>query len=157
MAKYLWCPRLRNYEQEHKRFLLHRQTTVDHPLKANVISSLSPKSSNLLSSNPTSRSGTPRSATPADPLTIDRMGRNVDDADMIDPLSVLAIDDDPLALSESQPVNLDMSVTKGSGGIENFEPWSVKRAAILSKYTTSEKLTIASSFFGEESGMSIYT
>lgn len=36
---------------------------------------------------------------------------------------------------------------------DTFEPWSMKKAAILNKYTTSEKLSIATSFLsgGEKS------
>ena len=32
---------------------------------------------------------------------------------------------------------------------DTFEPWSAKRASILSKYTTSEKLSITTSFLSQ--------
>lgn len=36
---------------------------------------------------------------------------------------------------------------------DTFEPWSTKKVAILNKYTTSEKLSIATSFLsGGEKG-----
>lgn len=39
---------------------------------------------------------------------------------------------------------------------DNFEPWSARKSAILSKFTTSEKLSMVTSFLaGGEKGMFI--
>ena len=45
-----------------------------------------------------------------------------------------------------------MARSQGNSG-ETFEPWSIKKTGILSKYTTSEKLSIMTSFLsGGEKG-----
>ena len=55
----------------------------------------------------------------------------------LDPLSKMVAD---VSLKERQEV-IRLNEQKAS-----FEPWSFKKSAILSKYTTSEKLSIQSSF-----------
>lgn len=51
-----------------------------------------------------------------------------------------------------------VSAFERSASNETFEPWSAKKAAILTKYTTSEKLSITTSFLSpsdKEKGMDI--
>jgi hypothetical protein len=55
----------------------------------------------------------------------------------VDPLSKMVAD---VSLKERQEM-LKLNEIKSS-----FEPWSLKKSAILAKYTTVEKLTITSSF-----------
>ena len=61
-------------------------------------------------------------------------------------------------------VGLVFLQTKGAvnaeGLDESFEPWSSKKAGILAKFTTSEKLSITTSFLSasdKEKGMTVFT
>lgn len=77
---------------------------------------------------------------------------------VIDPLSAIMEGVDPLsqlvaevALSDARGSDSVAADKKGKdmprGELDvNFEPWSSKRANILTKYTTSEKLSITTSF-----------
>ena len=153
MSKYEWVTRSRNYDQEKKRHSLTPQPAPEHPLKyANITIVKTLAKSSPSSGAGTPRVSTPRAATPIDPLG----GGDAADpltSDLLDPLSQLSVGN-PLqsAVSPSTDDAGDASSSTRSGhlGVDSFEPWSAKRAAILSKFTTFEKLTIASSFFADD-------
>lgn len=148
MSKYQWASRPRDYDQERKLHSLPSKQTTDHPLKF-----AAPIVKLLAMSTQGSAAGTPRAITPVNPL-----GAGDDDetslkTDLLDPLSQLSVED-PLNPKSSGDIASEAAspadTLSGALGVDNFEPWSAKRAAILSKFTTFEKLTIASSFFADE-------
>ena len=47
--------------------------------------------------------------------------------------------------------NFQPDVSSNEQTDDTFEEWSIKRAPILSKYTTSEKLSITTSFLSQNS------
>ena len=148
MTHYQWATRPRNYEEERKLFSLPATTAADHPLKHSHI----PIVKNLLKSNPSSVTGTPRAVTPINPLN-DGDAASPADIDLLDPLSQLSVADPLNQAGAGDCLAQDdgtASSKPGLLGVDSFEPWSAKRAAILSKFTTLEKLTIASSFFADD-------
>ena len=161
MSKYEWATRSRNYEQERKLYSLAPKPAPEHPLKYSNI----PIVKTLIKSSPPSGAGTPRAATPRASTPIDPLGGGDVEpdplsSDLLDPLSQLSVGDPlhPTAAAAngfgSAPVDdageLSSLARSGQLGVDSFEPWSAKRAAILSKFTTFEKLTIASSFFADD-------
>jgi len=114
-----WHARLRNYDREKRQNKLQFESVSDHPLRevTVVLSETALKKSDI------SKSSVQRPAF-VDPLSEAFEGK--------DPLSVFA------AEANSQPSSKP-SKTPSSDG---FEPWSTKRTGILSKYTTTEKLSI---------------
>lgn len=71
--------------------------------------------------------------------------------DGIDPLSQFAIEsqrEDATGAGSGQPDSMDGKRTKKDAGCGPtlMESWSSKRAAILNKYTTTERLSIVTSF-----------
>ncbi|GAB6020434.1 hypothetical protein CHUAL_003128 [Chamberlinius hualienensis] len=155
-----WTIRKRNYDREKRERDLLREEVSDHPLKPfvtmvssegrGVFKRISSTSSSAASSAP----GTPRRPTASvtsaavsvvfDPLT--------SVLDGTDPLSQFAAMQDPLSkmAAEFTPQERDQfgkNVKQGISDVdETFEPWNVKKLGILSKYTTSEKLSMATSF-----------
>ncbi|XP_050032588.1 VPS35 endosomal protein-sorting factor-like [Dermacentor andersoni] len=122
-----WESRVINYEAERKERRGILEEVSDHPLRSNVITEqrrLTPVE--RLRPSTTSWGG-------PDPLSI---------SDGADPLS---------AMASEQP---DLDVPSSSAAEEGrrqvvsprFEPWENKKAAILAKYSTAEKLSIATSF-----------
>ncbi|XP_074647304.1 VPS35 endosomal protein-sorting factor-like [Tubulanus polymorphus] len=136
MANYVWIPRKRNYSAESKKCNLPREDTATHPLKAIVVSEFGKKS--------TPRKGSSSSITTttiSDPLS---------SLDGLDPLSQFAAD--PLTrLAQQASSSKELVKSKTVEGLdETFEPWSSKRISILNRYTTSEKLSITTSFLGTD-------
>jgi len=118
-----WHGRARNYEREKRENRLQFEPTVDHPLREITVT-VSEKTSAKKSTDATKSS----SHRPAfvDPLSQAFEGK--------DPLSVFAAEADISSFSNA-------SRTSASSG-DTFEPWAAKRTGILSKYTTTEKLSI---------------
>ena len=115
-----WHARARNYDREKRHNKLQFEPTAEHPLRkvTVVMSEISSKKSD------TSKSSVHRPAF-VDPLSEAFEGK--------DPLSVFAAEANNTPLSKS-------SATQNSH--DGFEPWTAKRTGILSKYTTTEKLSI---------------
>ncbi|GFY46343.1 UPF0505 protein C16orf62, partial [Trichonephila inaurata madagascariensis] len=116
-----------------------KEEVFDHPLKASTITVQEGKIKQRYGGSNTSSASSSLSSTPkktiSDPLTTFHPLSSA--LDGIDPLSQFAAGLDPLKeISASRKCRLD----------DTFEPWSTKKVAILSKYTTSEKLSIATSF-----------
>src|SRR5271156_1849039 len=76
-----------------------------------------------------------------------------DPLDVMDPLSIQNLD--PLtrmAVAETQGNGYIVNTSEGSqmyrSTKDTFEPWSVKKHSILSKFTTQEKLSLTTSVYG---------
>ncbi|KAB0804643.1 hypothetical protein PPYR_01613 [Photinus pyralis] len=126
-----------------------RVSVHDHPLKA-MVSNVEHVPRKILGSQPSTGSSTP-STTPAaylQPLS--------DALEGLDPLTQFAIQEvDPLTqMAQMQPdykeeVVVTSKKSKPRQMTIDMEPWSSRKNMILSKFTTSERLTIVSSFLSE--------
>lgn len=134
------------------------EETVDHPLKPVIITLIDGRNStrrNALRSNTSTNSSTGVSTpihtpVPMNPLLSDPLLSHPS-LDGSDPLTQFAREElDPLskmAADEWDYSNVAHVSKKAKDTAEELvEPWSVRRSAILSKYTTSEKLSIVTSF-----------
>ncbi|XP_053393595.1 VPS35 endosomal protein-sorting factor-like isoform X2 [Mercenaria mercenaria] len=141
MADYEWYPRKRNYERERDAERLPSVPASSHPLKAITVSEIKHADKKGSASKKTPSKG---SSIVSDPLS--EMGPLGATLDGLDPLSAMAAEAN--RTSKSRGLSFGESGTKGRADSldDSFEPWSAKRADILSKYTTSEKLSITTSF-----------
>jgi hypothetical protein len=119
--------------------------TNDHPLKTAFVTERVPR--RILGSQPSTGRTTPVS-TPSvilEPLSMALEG--------VDPLTAFAIEEmDPLsklAAEESRESRDSRPDKKLSEQKSEVEPWAGKKAGILSKYTTSEKISIVTSFLSD--------
>ncbi|KAK3713118.1 hypothetical protein RRG08_036730 [Elysia crispata] len=151
MASYEWHPCSRNYVMEREGAEMVAAPAATHPLKAITVTEMKKADRKGAGTPPTSKPA-PKPSAFVDPLS------------MADPLSVSLDFDgsDPLSMmmkEGSAPITGGKSSRSGSvkksdsdthnaddGLGDSFEPWSFKKAAILAKYTTSEKLSITTSF-----------
>ncbi|KAG5897769.1 hypothetical protein JTB14_019988 [Gonioctena quinquepunctata] len=124
-----------------------RLQVTDHPLRNVIVTERIPRK--ILGSTPSTGRTTPVS-TPAsilEPLTLALK--------QLDPLSEFALQEmDPLSKMAAEMDVTDNNKTpttrtSGDNVFSNMEPWSARRSGILSKYTTSEKLTMVTSFLSE--------
>ncbi|KYN41370.1 UPF0505 protein C16orf62 like protein [Trachymyrmex septentrionalis] len=132
------------------------EEATEHPLKPVVITLIDGRSaarrSALRSTSTSSSTGTPtptHAPIPANPLSDPLLSHP--SLDGSDPLTQFAREElDPLskmAADEWDYSNITPADKKSKDTAEELvEPWSVRRSAILSKYTTSEKLSIVTSF-----------
>ncbi|XP_015778562.1 PREDICTED: UPF0505 protein C16orf62 homolog [Acropora digitifera] len=140
MAACEWVARTRNYGKEQRQ--LSFEAVSDHPLKPTAVitrESSTPKKSSL----PLSGSTSPA----ADPLST--IQTKADAFEGLDPLSMFAAQEVSSKLPANTPVKKkerSAEFDKLNQQDEFFEPWSSKRSGILAKYTTSEKLSITTSF-----------
>ncbi|XP_062589752.1 VPS35 endosomal protein-sorting factor-like [Saccostrea cucullata] len=133
MATYEWQPLERNYDLEFQRKSLVPEAALSHPLKSITVTDVK-----------TDKRGT----------QVKKKSEDVKSSGFVDPLSMgpLATSfegSDPLSQIASQGISQAPrgTRTKSENGLdETFEPWSTKKAGILTKYTTSEKLSITTSF-----------
>jgi len=114
-----WHARPRNYDREKRRSKLQFEVVSDHPLRefTVVVSEMSVKKSTA------SKSSSDRPA-------------------FIDPLSEAFEGRDPLSVFAAEASVPSFSKTSTADPSDSFEPWSAKRSGILSKYTTTEKLSL---------------
>ncbi|XP_020613204.1 UPF0505 protein C16orf62 homolog [Orbicella faveolata] len=148
MASYEWVARSRNYGKETNQ--LAGETVHDHPLKMGSVINID--NTWKKSSTPSDNSSNGLSVT--DPLSM--IQAKPDTFDGLDPLSIFAAQEanTKQAVPVSAPVSKKQrasSLSKEQSGKSEkeddfFEPWSNKRTGILAKYTTSEKLSITTSF-----------
>ncbi|XP_065190603.1 VPS35 endosomal protein-sorting factor-like, partial [Sycon ciliatum] len=142
----IWRGRPRNYHRERRDAALDRTVCVDHPLAAPTVidAKVTSKSSQPSSSVTKSEKSAPTKAVAFDPLS---GGMLADD----DPLGAMAGGSDPLSMSAASPIETKSTaqVMEEEYDIGTFEPWEAKKAGILSKYTTSEKLSITTSFLSQ--------
>lgn len=148
-AFFQWEVKERNYERERQEKDLSREETNSHPLKGITVTVTESRLRKQGKGSRSSSISSQASASSQDPLTSALDGS--------DPLSQFAAQAaDPLsrmAAESSSRQSSDITLTSTSRGkptaLEEdatFEPWSAKKAAILSHYTTSEKLSITTSF-----------
>lgn len=133
MAALEWKPRQRNYLQERKSEAAASEEAQAHPLQFLSITVVD-RNDKKENKNKITTDGY------LDPLSAFEAG---------DPLSQFAAEIDPLSRTTSNQTTAkgEKRPSKGVGSTEkeiddSFEPWSAKRAGILSKFTTSEKLTM---------------
>ncbi|KAK2169423.1 hypothetical protein LSH36_10g11082 [Paralvinella palmiformis] len=148
MSTFHWEIKERNYGKEYRDKTLNREETSSHPLKGITVTVTESKLRKQGKVSRSSSISSQASASSQDPLSSALDGS--------DPLSQFAAQaSDPLSriAAESQSrQSTDGTVTSTKGKNANadidatFEPWSAKKAAILSHYTTSEKLSITTSF-----------
>ncbi|KAJ8038159.1 UPF0505 protein C16orf62-like [Holothuria leucospilota] len=143
MATYSWKSRTRNYEGEKEKLKLESEETTNHPLKPLVVSEV--KKIGRDGSKKEKEKSKP--ATPLDPLSSALDGS--------DPLSMFAA-----AAAAAKPSSGGLDPLSGNMGTddidsgsvdkgeveESLEPWASRKANILAIYTTSEKLSITTSF-----------
>jgi len=115
---------------------LQREEVLDNPLKPNVVVvSESRRGGGSMVTSTSVSTPTPV----LDPLTVALDGS--------DPLSQFAASQDPLSiLAKNSWDKEDKKVSKKVERYSDIETWAVRKAAILSKFTTSEKLSMVSSF-----------
>lgn len=159
MASHDWTPRARNYELERKKHECALETVDSHPLynvvttmelpstNKNIVKSAAKNDeakNNKMVDDPLSTAADPLSGSLAsDPLT----------AALIDPLATT-----PTPSSGIFDVGTKVSASPYSNDMDStFEPWSIKRTMILANYTTSEKLSITTSFLSDEDKVKLET
>jgi len=113
-----WHPRPRNYNREKRQNKLQFESVSDHPLRevTVVVSETLLKKSDQKSS-------------------IQRPA-------FVDPLSEAFEGKDPLSVFAAEAHDKSFSQPTKTSSSDSFEPWLAKRTGILSKYTTTEKLSI---------------
>ncbi|XP_063444782.1 VPS35 endosomal protein-sorting factor-like [Mytilus trossulus] len=142
MATYEWFPRPRNYDIERNRERLVGEEPSSHPLKSITVVDV----------KKTDKKGTTPSKIEKKPVSSSVMKDPL--SSMLDPLSASLEGSDPLSQMSISSSSLPTTGRKSSfkesaetdGLDETFEPWSVKKSSILTKYSTSEKLSITTSF-----------
>nr|XP_058960991.1 VPS35 endosomal protein-sorting factor-like [Pocillopora verrucosa] len=143
MAACEWVARTRKYERE--KNVLPSETAIDHPLKLGSV--INVDNSRKKSSTPSDSlsKGTPA----ADPSSL--IQAKPDAFDGLDPLSMFAAQE--ASTKKTSSVSAPASKKEQSSSVSNkeksqsdFKPWLKKRAGILAKYTTSQKLSISTSF-----------
>ncbi|KAG8173555.1 hypothetical protein JTE90_003498, partial [Oedothorax gibbosus] len=141
----------KNYDFEKNSWASKREEVFEHPLKSSTITVQESKikrrygGNSNSSSASSSISGTPKKGM-SDPLsTFHPLSSALDG---IDPLSQFAAGLDPLSqMAEEHERSKEITASRKCSKLDDtFEPWATKKAAILNKYTTSEKLSIATSF-----------
>lgn len=150
---YQWQSLPKNYELQRKENQMTFEEVVSHPLKPLTVTvqegRIKRRVGSTTSSASSSIQGTPRKSLlgstwnggndPLHPLSFALEG--------MDPLSQFAASD-PLSQMAAEVNMLERQkedrIRRNTE--DNFEPWSAKRSAILTKYTTSEKLSIVTCF-----------
>ena len=125
----VWQARPREYEREKRGRAITPEEASSHPLKEIVI---------VMSESKTTKSAPSDSKAPSftDPLSRSFEG--------VDPLSQFAATatSSPRSAAFVVPSKSDKKSKKPGELGDDFEPWSAKRSSILSRYTTTEKLSI---------------
>ncbi|XP_060551407.1 VPS35 endosomal protein-sorting factor-like, partial [Ruditapes philippinarum] len=150
MANYEWQPRKRNYERETETERLPTTVASSHPLKAITVSEIKHADKKGSAARKTPNKGsTPSkgSSIMSDPLSsLSDMGPLSTALDGLDPLSAMAAEASRTTKSRGLSFGESGTKVRADSLDDSFEPWSAKRVDILSKYTTSEKLSITTSF-----------
>lgn len=146
---FTWESKVINYESERKERRCALEEVTDHPLKISIVTLQDGRpqrrSGTSSSSGSSSASGTPRRSS----ATTSTSWGGLDPLSSLHPLGNALEGLDPLSMMSAEDGNekLEHFVTKGGGTLdESFESWAVKKSGILAKYSTSEKLSITTSF-----------
>ena len=156
-----WKPNFRDYKDELSQRILTPLPCTSHPLDG-IKRTISISSSVSIDREDKGDPLTSRGVKYSDPLTSSSVSV------VFDPLGASQSIDNPLTSSttssfSSDPLISALTESSRSGRREQqgevfqelptereFEPWSAKRTHILGKYTTSERLSITTSFLSEE-------
>ncbi|XP_054717134.1 VPS35 endosomal protein-sorting factor-like [Uloborus diversus] len=144
-----WNAVLKNYDVEKNYWISRKEEVFEHPLKPSSITVQEGKIKKRFGGSNTSSASSSLAGTPkknvSDPLsTFHPLSSALDGSD---PLSQFASGLDPLSqMAEEHERAKEISASRKCHLDDTFEPWSAKKVAILSKYTTSEKLSITTSF-----------
>ncbi|XP_065065630.1 VPS35 endosomal protein-sorting factor-like isoform X3 [Rhopilema esculentum] len=140
-SEYSWVPSQREYDMEKQERQCKSVPTEEHPLRGTVVTNLSSK-------------GTKEK----------KKEKPKEQAEMLDPLSMMATQTfegiDPLSMmlqeqtleeKKKEPIKsrfsqAEITETEEEYIDDSFEAWTSKKINILSKYTTSERLSITTSF-----------
>ncbi len=139
---------------------LAKQEVFDHPLKRDEIIVIESKGTRnkLGSSNVSSASSNLSLHTAVDPLDGLTDPLNSSFSKFIDPLSQMISETDTLTITTKRDSNLLQKSSFNEEHDSNKEiliPWGKRKSDILNKFTTTEKLSIFSSFFNnQDSGKS---
>ncbi|XP_065659614.1 VPS35 endosomal protein-sorting factor-like isoform X3 [Hydra vulgaris] len=135
---YQWSFRKRDYKEEQKSFAVSLKATSDHPLQRTIVNNVT--LGNMREKNMKSSATGKSKNVETDPLS-----------DLLfDPLSALLQKDASLLNNQKFKDEDKKKFGNEDGYIDgSFEPWQAKRTSILSKYTTSEKISITSSFLSD--------
>ncbi|XP_052263042.1 VPS35 endosomal protein-sorting factor-like isoform X1 [Dreissena polymorpha] len=147
---FLRFPRKRNYELERDTERLPTADTDNHPLKAITVSEVKNVDKKGVSSKKPAKAsqGSKSSSLVADPLSMmDPLSAMGPLGEGLDPLSAMAAEASaPAAAVRTYSFAEEGSKPRTVSMDDSFEPWSAKKADILARYTTSEKLSITTSF-----------
>ncbi|GAU95177.1 hypothetical protein RvY_06843-2 [Ramazzottius varieornatus] len=141
-----WYPKPRNYVREAREHGLQRTPARTHPLAS------TPKATGVTTNGTTSKPSTAPKPDQTTPQTVTKKT-----ATFVDPLLAMA----DTAEYPSMPPSFKTPLRKIDGMLTKEElvgPWNIKKEAILTQYTTTEKMTFSSSFLpGEEKVAPIVT
>ncbi|XP_059139678.1 VPS35 endosomal protein-sorting factor-like [Physella acuta] len=146
MAAYEWFPRPRNYALEISSLEVATTVTTSHPLKAITVTEVKKVGDKKDVGKTTTQQ------TFVDPLSMsDPLSSGISTQfEGTDPLSMMMKGDSLNSGKASRSDSLKnpkLDEIDGSDILsDTFEPWSLKKSGILAKYTTSEKLSITTSF-----------
>ncbi|OWA52067.1 UPF0505 protein C16orf62-like protein [Hypsibius exemplaris] len=135
-----WVPKARNYPRERKDYSLERQPTRAHPLSGLQ----RPTPSSATSKEAVNGGGVSSKTSSASNAKSAARTTGAKSAGFIDPLSMMSADFEPAVVE-----------VRGGGGGKTAAPltkeqmigsWGVKKESILSKFTTTERLTLTSSY-----------
>ncbi|BFZ02646.1 hypothetical protein BsWGS_05685 [Bradybaena similaris] len=146
MASYEWFPRSRNYVLECNRHEMVAAPATSHPLKAITVTEV--KSSDKKAGKTSASSKPAVKQDFVDPLSItDPLSRSVTvDFEGSDPLSLMMKTESSSVVTVKSGRSDTIKKNDEPGLSDTFEPWASKKSGILAKYTTSEKLSITTSF-----------
>lgn len=139
------------HEVKKKKKVLDKTEIFDHPLKKEEITVIESKGTRtkLGSSNVSSASSTLSLHTAVDPL--DGFSDPLSSfAKFVDPLSQMISETDSLTIAtkrNSRILPKTLLNEENDSNTEKLVPWNHRKSEILNKFTTTEKLSIYSSFF----------
>lgn len=164
-----WIPRSRNYSQEKLQYGMARNTTANHPLNAPLPKSKSGFGSKT-AANPASN-GVHKSSSRSSVSSVDIRDLPLSTAHFVDPLSMMANDSVDFSSSKISKGTLMPALkfrkfvfvvgilfsdsSKNLMKEQLFGPWAAKKETILSRFTTTEKLTLSSSYLSGEDRVSL--
>ncbi|KAK7873878.1 hypothetical protein R5R35_005739 [Gryllus longicercus] len=136
-----WSSKPRHYLQECQKIHCASEEVLDHPLKPLVVTVTESRVVRRAFGGSTTSSTGSSTPTP----TLDPLGVTLDGSD---PLSQFACQEmDPLSKMAADSWDGIPNSKRGIDTTEDIvEPWSARKSGILSKFTTSEKLSIVTSF-----------
>jgi len=140
-----WLYKKRDYEYEKRKHQNNLLPTIEHPLRGTVFKNVTSTNIRASSNNTTSNVAAINKTPLDDPLNMIMAGD-----DFIDPLSTMLNTQDAMptfgrkkqsATTPAQDFGDEDGYIDGT-----FEPWTSKKASILNRYTTSQKLSITTAY-----------